>query len=187
MSNKKMLNTISKSAFVLGIGLLALPACPLLDVAVDAQEVCLNYPNLEIPAAPAGQSTLMQSFVFDDLSSVHDLTNKLDANLTFVRAEVTATSGIDNFDFINAVHIVVSSNDPGTTLSPMTMYDCDGNCDPLGDKLDIPAAAGNDAIAYLRSNSIKIDLNFEGQAPTVAWTMDVNVCVKAKVSYTLSP
>jgi hypothetical protein len=185
-STMTMLKTLPASALILGVGLFALPACPLLDVSADAQEVCLNYPNLEIPAAPAGQTSLVQSFTFDDLSSVHDLT-KLDANLQFVRAVVTATSGIDSFDFIHAVDIVVSSNDPGTTLPPMTMYQCDGDCDPQGDQLEIPAAVGNDAISYLRSNSIKIDLNFQGQPPTVAWTMDVNVCVKAKVSYSVSP
>jgi hypothetical protein len=180
------MNPISRSAVVFGIGLLALPGCPLLDIEVDAEEVCLTYPNFQVPAAANGQTTLNQSFVFDDLSAVKDIT-KLDANLEFVRAEVRATSGIDSFDFIHAVHIVVASGDPDSTLSPMTMYNCDGNCAPDGDRLEIPAAVGADAIAYLRSSSIKIDLDFNGQVPTVPWTMDIDVCMKARASYTLSP
>jgi len=180
------MHTISRSVLLFGVGLLALPGCPLLDVQVDAEEVCLSYPNLEIPAAAGGMTSLDQSFSFDDLSAVHDIV-KLDANLEFVRAEVTATSGITNFDFIHSVKIVVASGDPGTTLAPMTMYDCNGDCVPDGNKLEIPAAEGNDAIAYLRSSSIKIDLQFEGDVPAVKWTMDVNVCIKARAGYSYSP
>jgi len=177
---------ISRSAFVLGIGLLALPGCPLLDLEVDAQEVCLTYPNFQVPAAPTGQTSLNQSFVFDDLSAIKDITD-LDASLEFVRAEIRATSGTQSFDFIHSVHIVVASGDPDSALLPMTMYNCDGDCVPDGDRLEIPAAVGADAIGYLRSNSIKIDLDFVGQVPTVAWTMDIDVCMKARASYTVSP
>jgi hypothetical protein len=181
------MHLISKSVLVLGVGLLALPGCPLLDVEVDAQEVCLHYPNLNVPAVPGGQTSLHQSFAFDDLSAVHDLTSKLDANLEFVRAEIRATSGIDSFNFIHTVDVVVSSGDVNSTLPPMTMYNCDGDCAPDGDRLEIPAAVGNDAIAYLKSNSINIDIDFEGQVPSVAWTMDVDVCMKARAGYKFSP
>lgn len=182
-----ILHSISKSTLVLGVGLLALPGCPLLDVAVDAPEVCLTYPNLEVPAGAGGQTSLDQSFVFDDLSKVHDVLNKFDANLEFVRADITATSGIDNFEFIQSAHLTVASNDPGATLPAMTMYDCDGDCAGTTDTLEIPAAIGNDAIPYLRGDSIKVDIKFEGTVPAVAWTMDVNVCMKARASYSYTP
>jgi hypothetical protein len=176
---------ITKSALLFGVGLGMLPGCPLLDVQADAQEVCLTYPNLQIPAS-TGLSSLKQTFVFDDLSSIHDLA-KLDANLEFVRAEARATSGIASFAFVQAAHIVLSSGDPASTLPALTMYDCDGDCAPDGSRLDLPAALVNDAIAYLKTNSIVVDLDFEGQVPTVAWTMDVDVCVKARAGYTFSP
>jgi len=174
---------LSKSAIVFGIGLATLPGCPLLDVEADVPEVCLTYPNLQIPAT-TGLSSLQQSFVFDDLSAVHDLV-KQDAKLEFIRAQVRVTSGIPDLTFIDAVRIVVSS--PGTTLPPLTMYDCDGDCVPEGDKLEIPAALGNDAIAYLRSDAVQVDLDFRGQIPAASWTMDVDVCMKAHAGYTLSP
>lgn len=178
-------NTIPKSALVLGIGLVMLPGCPLLQIEADVPEVCLHYPNLQIETA-TGATTLKQSFVFDDLSAAHDITD-LDADLEFVRAEVRATSGIENFRFVEAVHVVVSSGDPASTLPPLTMYDCDGNCVPEGDKLVIPAAVGHDAIEYLKSNSIVIDLDFRGVIPAASWTMDVDVCMKARAGYTFSP
>jgi hypothetical protein len=179
-------NTISRSALALGIGLVMLPGCPLLDIEADVPEVCLSYPNLQIAGVPA-QSSIKQTFVFDDLSAVHDLTNKLDANLEFVRAEVRATSGIENFAFVRAVHVVVSSGDAGSTLPPLTMYDCDGDCAPEGNKLEVPASLAHDAIAYLKSDSIVIDLDFQGDVPSSSWTMDVDVCMKARASYTFSP
>lgn len=180
------LNTFSRSAVVFGIGLLALPGCPLLDVEVDAEEVCLSYPNFQVPAVAGGQKKINQTFVFDDLSAVKDLTD-LDANVEFVRAEVRATSGITNFDFIHAVHIVVSGGTADASLPPMTMYDCNGDCVPEGDRLEIPAAVGNDAIKYLRADSIQIDVAFEGDVPAVEWTADLDVCLKARAGYTFSP
>jgi hypothetical protein len=178
-------NILPKSALVLGIGLVMLPGCPLLQVEADVPEVCLHYPNLQIQTPP-GLTSAKQSFVFDDLSAAHDLT-ELDANLEFVRAEIRATSGIENFQFIDAVHVVVSSGDPASTLPPMTMYDCDGNCAPEGNKLVVPAALAHDAIEYLKSNSIIIDLEFQGEIPAASWSMDIDVCMKARADYTVSP
>lgn len=176
----------SKSVLALGIGLVFLPGCPLLDIEADVPEVCLRYPNLQVETTK-GATSFKQSFAFDDLSSVHDLTDKLDANLEFVRAEVRATSGIDSFAFVRAVHIVVSSGDPNSTLPPLTMYDCNGDCVPEGATLDIPAAVGHDAIEYLKSNSVVIDLDFQGEVPASTFTMDVDVCMKARAGYTFRP
>jgi len=179
-------NILSRSALALGIGLVMLPGCPLLSIEADVPEVCLSYPNLQVQTEK-GLSSIKQTFVFDDLSAVHDLTDKLDANLEFVRAQVRATSGVENFAFVQAVRVVVSSGDPDSELPPLTMYDCDGDCVPEGNKLEIPAQLGHDAIEYLKSNSIIIDLDFQGEIPASSWTMDVDVCMKARAGYTFSP
>ena len=176
---------ITKSALLLGIGLGMLPGCPLLDVQAEAPEVCLTYPNLDVPAT-TGLSSFQKSFVFDDLSSIEDLA-KLDGNLRFVRADIRATSGIDSFAFVDAAHVVVSSGDPASALPPLTIYDCDGDCAPAGNQLELPATLADNALEYLRTNSIVIDLDFHGEVPAVAWTMDVDVCMKASAGYTFSP
>jgi hypothetical protein len=131
-------------------------------------------------------SSITQSFVFDDLSAVHDLAEQ-DANLEFVRARIHATSGVENLSFIRGVHVVVSSADPDTTLPPLTMYDCDGDCVPSGAALEIPAAVGTNAIEYLRSDAVAIDIDFDGEIPAGTWTIDVDVCMKARAGYTVSP
>ena len=178
-------NIVSRSALAFGIGFVMLPGCPLLSIEADVPEVCLTYPNLQVETT-MGATSIKQSFVFDDLSAAHDLT-ELDADLQFVRAEVRATSGIENFSFVRAVRVVVSSGDPSSTLPPLTMYNCDGNCAPEDNKLVVPAALGRDAIEYLKSNSIVIDLDFQGDVPAASWTMDVDVCMKARAGYTFSP
>ena len=176
---------ITKSALLFGVGLGMLPGCPLLDLQADAPEICLTYPNLEIPAS-TGLTSLQKTFVFDDLSSVRDIA-KLDGNLQFVRAAVRATSGIDSFAFVEAAHVVVSSGDPASDLPPLTIYDCNGDCAPAGNELELPASVATNALAYLRTSSIVIDLDFQGEVPTTAWTMDVDVCVKATAGYSFSP
>jgi hypothetical protein len=173
------------SGLALGLGLLPLAGCPLLDLQVDVPEVCLSYPNLVVQSTP-GATGINQSFSFNDLSAVHDLASH-DASLHFVRARVRARSGIAGFAFVEAARLVVASGDPGTALPPLTMYDCDGDCVPDGDRLDIPAAVGADAIAYLRADAIVIDLALRGTIPAASWTMDVDVCMSARASVTLAP
>ena len=179
------MTTLSKSVLVLGIGLTMLPGCPLLTIEAEVAEVCLSYPNLQV-TSPTAQRSIKQSFVFDDLSAIHELAQQ-DADLEFVRAEVRATSGVESFGFVEAVHIVVSSGDPDSALPPLTMYDCDGDCAPAGNKLEVPASLAANAIEYLKSNSIVIDLDFQGNVPESSWTMDVDVCMKARASYTVDP
>jgi hypothetical protein len=175
----------SIASCLLAVSVVPLAGCPVLNVEADVPEVCLTYPNLAVTATQ-GQGSLSQRFTFSDLSAVHDLASH-DASLHFVRAAVRVTSGLTSLAFVDALRVVVSSGDPGTTLPPLTMYDCSGDCVAAGDTLELPAAAGNDAIAYLRSSSLVIDLDFQGTIPAASWTMDVDVCMSARAGYTLSP
>jgi len=173
------------STFALGVALAALPGCPLLTVEAEVPEICLSYPNLTVETAVGATSTT-QRFTFDDLSAVQDLLDD-DASLTFVRAEVRATSGIESFSFVDAVHVVASSGAPGSTLPALTIYDCDGDCVPEGSRLAIPASTTGDAVALLRTGSVAIDLDFQGTIPAASWTIAVDVCMAAKAGYTVSP
>jgi hypothetical protein len=174
------MTNLSRSAALL-FGLVMLPGCPLVDVQADVPEVCLTYPNLQVQT-PAVKS-LSQSFVFDDLSAVHELAKQ--ANLELVRAELRATSGVENLAFVHAVNVVVASGDPQTTLPPLTMYNCDGDCTPDGGTLEVPAALTHNVIEYLKGDSITIDIAFSGEIPEATWTMDIDVCMKGSAGYTV--
>jgi hypothetical protein len=162
-------------------GLAMLPGCPLVDVEADVPEVCLSYPNLQVQT-PA-QSSASESFVFDDLSAVHDVI-KEDASLQFVRAEIRVVGGLEDLSFVDSVNVVVSSNDPGTTLPKLTMYQCDGDC-AEGKTIKLTAGDGKNAIEYLKANSLKIDLDFKGEIPAASWTMDIDVCLKGSASHSV--
>lgn len=174
---------LPKSLLVLGTGLCLLPGCPLLDIQADVPEVCLSYPNLEI-TNPIPQSSAKQTFTFDDLSKVHDVLQK-NANVEFVRAEIVASAGIENLDFVQGVKVAVSATDG--SLPAMTMYSCDGDCVPDGNALEIPASLAGNAIEYLRKDSITIDLDFRGEIPVGTFTLDVNVCLKGSASFEVTP
>jgi hypothetical protein len=176
-----MIKLLRSAALLTGLAML--PGCPLVDIEADVPEVCLTYPNLQVQS-PA-QSSISESFVFDDLSAVHDVV-KQDATLEFVRAELRVTSGLDNLAFVDAVKVVVASNDAGTKLPPLTMYDCDGDCAPDGKALKLTAGEARNAIAYLQSDSIKIDIEFRGEIPAASWTMDIDVCLKGSASHSVS-
>ena len=175
--------TMMTRSALLAFGLAMLPGCPLLEVEAEVPEVCLTYPNLAVqtPELPS----ISQSFVFDDLSKVHDIV-KQDATLEFVSAELRVTSGLDNLAFVHKVDIVVASGDPDTVLPQLTMYHCDGDCAPEGNAITLSAAAGHNAIEYLKEDSIMIDLTFVGEIPAASWTMDIDVCLKGKAGYTVS-
>ena len=123
--------------------------------------------------------------MFDDLSAVHDVVDQ-DASLEFVRAEIRVAGGLDDLSFVDAVKVAVSSNDPGTTLPKLTMYQCDGNCAPDGKTLKLTAGDAKNVIEYLKANSLKIDLDFQGEIPAASWTMDIDVCLKGSASHSVS-
>jgi hypothetical protein len=164
--------------FVLG-------GCPLLDVEVDVGEVCMTYKDFRVEGAAPGTATATdQMFTFDDLGPVHELVDKLDdADIEFTRATLRATSGITGFDFVHAAHLSIASGDPSSALPLLTVLDCDGDC--LGDTgtLAVPASVQHDAVEYVRGDSLAIAVQLEGEPPTEAWSMDVDVCMNGRAAY----
>ena len=165
-------------------GLSALTACPLLDVEVEVPEVCLAYADLQVDGVPGDPApSTHHSFSIDDLSGFHPITD-LDADVAFLRAEVLARSGIADFGFVGAVRITIQSGDDSSTLPPLVLYQCDGDCATGGGALDLPAAAEHDVLDYLRGESLIVDLELSGPAPRDDWSMSISVCFAARARYT---
>jgi hypothetical protein len=178
------------STFAALLALALLPAgCPfpLLDVAADVQAVCVTYTDVQVEGVPAiaGVHSVSQSFTVSDLGEITSL-DKLDAQLTFVSAELHATSGISDFTFVQAANVMVASGDPTSTLPTVDVYDCTGDCAPTGSTMSVPAATEVDAAPYVHSGSVVIDVELSGNPPTTAWTMDVDVCFSAHLDYQAS-
>jgi hypothetical protein len=170
----------------LAASLLALQAgCPLVQVEAEVPEVCITYPDIEVDGSLAS-SNVNESFTFDDLARLHDLAD-LDAGISFTRAEVRVTSGVDSLAFVEQFRATVASGDPDSTLPTLVLFDCDGNCATAGATLSVPAKLVEDALAYVKTDSIVLDVSFAGQIPQTKFKLDVDVCMKGHASYTVDP
>jgi hypothetical protein len=171
-------------AVVAGLSLLSLlSGCPLVEVEVAAEEVCLAYADVQVDGFVGdGLATVHERFVVDDLEELHRITD-LDADVAFVRAQLLARSGIASFDFVASAKVTISV-DGDATLPPLTLYQCDGDCAPEGGTLDMIPSVQHDALAYLRADAVVIDVELVGAPPRAAWSLDAAVCFETRATYT---
>jgi hypothetical protein len=180
-----MSTTMFKSAALASV-LVALAGCPLFEAEVEVGEVCMTYEDVVVdPSLNPVPNGAGATFTFSDLAPIHDLLD-LDADLEFVRAEIRPKSGVTSLDFIQSAHVTVASGDPESTLPTLSVLDCDGNCFSDG-TLTVPAGVQHDAVDYVKSESVVVGIDFQGTLPEQAFTVDVDVCMRGKISYTYEP
>jgi hypothetical protein len=175
---------MSRSYLALVVGLVVLPACPLLDVEADVQDACVTYPGLQVAALPSVNATIEKSFTVGNLDSFKELASQ-GFDLSFVHGEAHATSGITDFTFVRKATMAVASGDPSSTLPTLDVFNCEA-CAPTGDTLEIGAATQADAAPYITTGSIIVTIDLTGTPPAVDWTMDVDVCMTGSGSYELN-
>jgi hypothetical protein len=155
------------------------PGCTLLDVEVEAPEVCVSYPRLEVEGVPAGgMATIERSFTVDDLEGVHRLTDR-DAEVRFVRASVVAIGGVVDLSFVEAASVTIAAGE----LTPHELYACEGTCLAGEGALDMAGADERDVVEYLRHDAVEVGLALTGVPPEEAWTLAVEVCFQANARY----
>jgi hypothetical protein len=162
-----------------------LPGCPLLEIQGSVDEVCATYHDIQVQPVPASLPMLSQDFAIDNLGSIDKLAS-LDSTLQFTRAELHATAGIADFSFVHGASLTIASGDPSSTLPTIKVFDC-ADCGAAEATLDIATTAQIDAKAYVSTGSLIVGVDLTGAAPTVAWTMDLDVCMSGKVAYSYSP
>jgi hypothetical protein len=165
--------------------LLVLPACPLLDVQAQVEEVCLTYRGVTIPGVPVGQTSIDQSFTLDQLQGAKDLADA-DAQLTFTHAEVRAVSGVSGFSFVQKADLSIASGDPNSTLPTVSVFDCEG-CGTSAATLDVDNAATVPVQDYIKTGSLVVTIALEGTPPANDWIADVDVCMSGNISYKVAP
>jgi hypothetical protein len=171
----------------LAASLLAFEAgCPLLQIEAEVPEACLTYSDVEIDGSLAATS-VDKSFTFDDLSEIHDRLAELDAGLAFTRAEVRVKDGVDNLGFVQEFHASVASGDPASTLPTLVLFDCRGDCQATGASLAVDASTVENALEYLQSSSLVLDVKFVGEIPQTMFKLDIDVCVQGHAGYTFEP
>jgi hypothetical protein len=165
--------------------LLVLPACPLLDVQAQVEEVCLTYRGVTIPGVPIGQTSIDQSFTLDQLQGAKDLADA-DAQLTFTHAEVRAVSGVSGFSFVQKAELSIASGDPDSTLPTVSVFDCEG-CGTPAAALDVDNAATVPVQDYIKTGSLVVTIALQGTPPANDWVADVDVCMSGNISYNVAP
>lgn len=166
-------------------GLVVLPACPLLEVQGEVQEVCLTYRGVTIPGIPVGQTSVSQSFTLDQLQGAKELADA-DATLTFTHAEVRATAGVSDFSFVQKAELSIASGDPDSTLPTLSIFDCEG-CATTSTTLDVDNPSTTEVQDYIKTGSVVVTIDLQGNAPATDWTADVDVCMTGTISYTVAP
>jgi hypothetical protein len=154
-----------------------LAGCPLLDVQVEVGEIRLTHRDVVVD----GAGPLSTSFVFDDLSGIHEITDR-DTELELVRAELRPTSGPVDFAFVEAATVTLASD----TLPELVAYDCAGDCVTGDGTLEIRAAVQRDVVDYLRGDSVTVAIDLAGET-TASWTMDVDIYVRGRVHESYAP
>lgn len=165
---------------------LLLAGCPLLHLEVAVEEVCVSQTGIEVSAAPVDDNlAVVRDFAFDNLAALRPLA-KLDGNVEFVRASVRVASGATDLSFIHSVNLAIASADPDSTLPTLDAYDCAGDCFS-GDSLALTSVAKDNVLQYLGSDALAGSIKLTGQLPTTAWTMDITVCMRGKLSHDVNP
>jgi len=169
---------MSRAYASLVVALVVLPACPLLDVGADVQDACVTYQDVAVDAMPPVMGTLDKTFTVSDLGGLKTLADA-GFDLTFVSGSVRPGSGITDFGFVETATITVTSTD--SSLAPID-FDC-ANCGSAAPELDIAPNGSGDAKPYIESGGLVVDLSMTGVPPSVAWTMDVDVCMSGHDAY----
>lgn len=167
---------------------IALPACQLETVDADVSNACITYTGVEVPAVPpspatgAPRSSTQERVEVDQLGAFADLVNQ-GFELTLTSGEVVATSGIADFSFVTSAAIAIAGSDGEPP--PIAAFGCDP-CDGAGSALEL-AAGSADIAPYIATGAVALTVELAGPPPSVAWTMDVQVCASAWTDQAYSP
>jgi hypothetical protein len=173
---------------VLGVGLASLATgCPLLEVEAEFEDLLVTYPGIEISAASEGeQQHTERSFAVDDLMALEQAARFVDGGMVeLVSADLRPSAGID-LGFIQRASIVVRSGDPDSPLAPLT-YACDGDCTVDAGVLAIQSLDTQNALAYLQTGSLLVEVSIDGELPARAWTLDVDLHFRGTVKASVKP
>ncbi|HEX4454132.1 MAG TPA: hypothetical protein VH143_24885 [Kofleriaceae bacterium] len=175
-----------RSQLIMGcFGLALLPACPLLDLQADVQSACVSYSDVAVDPMPQVTGTIEKSFTVNDLDSLKQLADD-GFQLSFASGDVTSATGISSFGFVKSADVAVASGDPNSTLPTLefSCSDCGGDTTELDfTPVTTGSAATVDAKPYFDSGSLIVTIGLTGMPPSVAWSMDVDVCVTGTASY----
>ncbi len=167
----------------LSVVALALLGCggPIFFVEVEAPEVCKVATGAALPGSPllAGRT-----FESPDLPLNYDLTkmvpipadSPLDPKIQMLSVTLIATSGVDDFSFIDTAAIRVSTT---KTTTPVDLAVYQKGSAPASNRLVLAGAPDNDLVALLKEGNLSLLTKLKGSSPATNWAFDMSICMRA--------
>jgi hypothetical protein len=123
--------------------------------------MCATRTGVEVPAAPAGDGAVELAF---DVATP-DLPGLAGGPLRVEHIRASGASGVTDLGFVAAAQV---------TAAGAPVVACDGDCTTDGELYLVSDARIDPAGATL-----PVDVAIQGALPEIAWTMDVEVCVRS--------
>jgi hypothetical protein len=171
-------------------GAASLSSCVLLDAEVEIEEACGVRRAVTVEAVPADTDAFAEPLLIDLGSALHDALagfDDVDADFEFTRATITATQGVDDLGFVEAVQLGLITTDAAGRETETDVFACDGDCVGTDGAIGLPAAVPTAANAALAAPGLTAVLDVRGAMPSQAWAFDVAVCAKGKIRWQLEP
>lgn len=168
----------------------ALSSCVILDAEVEIEEACGVRRAVSVEAVPEGTDAFAEPLLIDLGSALHDALagfDDVDAEFEFTRAYITATQGVDDLEFVEAVDLSLIIADAAGDETETDVFACDGDCVGADGTIGLPAAVPTAANAALAAPALTAVLDVRGAMPSQAWAFDVAVCAKGKLRWQLEP
>ena len=170
-------------SFTSVVALALLAGCPVLDIQVDVPQTCVTYPGLQVGASASG-SAIDATVTDNQLGALQALATQ-GLVVTLVSGAVRAASGITDLGFVERAGITLASGSASSTLPSVDAFDC-GPCGS-GSAITLSPTSATDLAPYFAGGTVAVSVDLAGALPTVAWSMDVEVCVAGSGTRTYDP
>jgi hypothetical protein len=178
------MKTLTRSQVLFGavaLSSLSMGAC-MVEVQATVPEVEVTQHDLKFDGVPqaADLGDLSLSKSFSQKHQRLDLPAGLDTEVKALGVTLTAKAGIENFDFLKALHVTMSDD----VHEPITLIDyarVDGS--PSTNVLTMESANPVNTLDQWKTDSATFTIAVAGSLPAQDWKVDLAVRFAGKVTY----
>jgi hypothetical protein len=170
-----------------------LPIIPLLaalagacsfSAEADLPEVDVTQHGVVVPGVPipkwAGDVSVTSSFTFS--SSNTAWAKRMNSQISVRQVTVTATGGVPNLDFVNSVHLTMTSSTDAEATTEIADYDR-SEAAPSSSVIAVSMPTPIDITTVWTADQTVVALAVAGQLPEQDWTVDVALKLTGKITY----
>lgn len=155
----------------------------MLSVEADVPDVEVKQHDVAFPGVPGGTQLgdLSTGMSFTQERPALDLPAGIDSSVQAVSIELTAKTGITNFDFLKALRITMIPKG-GTVPIELIDYEKAPNT-VVGPTLTIASKNPVNILEQWKADSATFTVDVMGTLPEANWTVDLSVHFAGKASY----